>query len=128
MNRFEMPLDIEDVKIEAVEFTPNNEIIITVKSTVEGTHCHCCGNKIKQAYGEGREITLHHLSILGKPTYLRISPKRYQCPYCKNHSTTTQKLAWYDARSPHTKAYETHVLLNLVNITVIDVSVRGAGL
>ena len=91
MNRFEMPLDIEDVKIEAVEFTPNNEIIITVKSTVEGTHCHCCGNKIKQAYGEGREITLRHLSILGKPTYLRITPKRYQCPYCKDHPTTTQK-------------------------------------
>jgi len=37
MDRFEIPLDIEDVKIEAVEFTPNNEIIITVKSTVEGT-------------------------------------------------------------------------------------------
>ncbi len=124
MNRFEIPLDIEDVKIEAVEFTPNNEIIITVKSTVEGTHCHCCGNKIKQPYGEGREITLRHLPILGKLTYLRITPKRYQCPYCKDHPTTTQKLAWYDARSPHTKAYETHVLLNLVNSTVMDVSIK----
>jgi hypothetical protein len=28
MNRLEVPLDIEDVNIEAVEFTPNNEIII----------------------------------------------------------------------------------------------------
>ena len=124
MNRFEMPLDIEDVKIEAVEFIPTNEIIITVKSTVEGTHCHCCGNKIKQAYGEGSEIILRHLSILGKPTYLRITPKRYQCPYCQKHPTTTQKLAWYDARSPHTKAYETHVLLSLVNSTVVDVSIK----
>ena len=124
MDRFEMPLDIEDVKIEAVEFTPNNEIIITVKSTVEGTHCHCCGNKIKQAYGEGREITLRHLSILGKSTYIRITPKRYQCPYCENHPTTTQKLSWYDARSPPTKAYETPVLLNLVNSTVADVSIK----
>lgn len=124
MDRFEIPLDIEDVKIEAVEFTPTNEIIITVKSTVEGTHCHCCGHKIKQPYGEGREITLRHLSILGKPTYLRITPKRYQCPYCKDHPTTTQKVGWYDARSPHTKAYETPVLLNLVNSTVMDVSVK----
>jgi transposase len=124
MDRFEMPLDIEDVKIEAVEFTPNNEIIITVTSTVEGTDCHRCGNKIKQAYGDGREITLRHLSILGKPTYIRITPKRYQCPYCENHPTTTQKLSWYDSRSPHTKAYETHVLLNLVNSTVADVSIK----
>ena len=30
MNRFEMPLDIEDVKIEAVEFTQNNEIIMAL--------------------------------------------------------------------------------------------------
>jgi transposase len=112
MDRFEIPLDIEDVKIEAVEFTPNNEIIITVTSTVEGTHCHCCGRKITAAYGCGREITLRHLAILGKPTYIRMKPKRYQCPYCGDHSTTTQQVSWYDARSPHTKAYETHVLLN----------------
>jgi transposase len=124
MDRFEIPLDIDDVKIEAVEFTPNNEIIITVTSTVEGTHCHCCGKKITVAYGCGREITLRHLPILGKPTYIRIKPKRYQCPYCGDHPTTTQQVSWYDARSPHTKAYETHVLLNLVNSTVVDVSIK----
>ena len=124
MAHFEIPLDIEDVQIEHVEFTPNNEIIITVTSTVEGTHCHRCGKKITVAYGCGREITLRHLSILGKPTYIRIKPKRYQCPDCGDHPTTTQQLAWYDSRSPHTKAYETHILLNLVNSTVADVSIK----
>ncbi|MFO1434194.1 MAG: ISL3 family transposase [Candidatus Competibacteraceae bacterium] len=69
-------------------------------------------------------MTLRHLSILGKPTYIRIKPKRYQCPYCEDHPTTTQKLSWYDARSPHTKAYETHVLLSLVNSTIVDVSIK----
>ncbi|HJW28380.1 MAG TPA: ISL3 family transposase, partial [Saprospiraceae bacterium] len=111
-------------KMEAVEFTPNNAIIITVTSTVEGAHCHRCGKKITTAYGCGREITLRHLPILGKPTYIRIKPKRYQCPYCGDHPTTTQKVSWYEARSPHTKAYETHVLLNLVNSTVGDVSIK----
>ena len=124
MDRFEMPLDIEDVKIEAVEFTPTNEISITVPRTLEGTDCHRCGKKIMAAYGYGREITLRHLSILGKPTYIRITPNRYQCPYGGDHPTTTQKVSWYDARSPHTKAYETHVLLNLVNSTVVDVSIK----
>ncbi len=76
MDRFEIPLDIDDVKIERVEFIKNNEIIITVKSTLEGTHCHRCGKKITASYGFGREITLRHLSILGKPTYIRIKPKR----------------------------------------------------
>lgn len=124
MDRFEIPLDIEDVKIEAVEFTPKNGIIITVTSTVEGTHCHRCGKKMTAAYGYGREITRRHLTILGKPTYIRITPKRYQCSYCGDHPTTTQKLSWYDARSPHTKAYETQLLLSLVNSTVVDVSIK----
>lgn len=124
MDRFEMPLDIEDVKIEQVEFTQHNEIIITVTSTLEGTQCHRCGKKIAHGYGYGREIILRHLSILGKPTYIRIKPKRYQCLDCENHPTTPQKLCWYDSRSPHTKAYETHVLLSLVNSTVADVSIK----
>ena len=109
MDRFEIPLDIEDVKIERVEFTQDNEIIITVTSTLEGTNCHRCGKNITAAYGYGREITLRHLSILGKPTYLRIKPKRYPCCYYGDHPTTTQTLSWDEARSPHTKAYETHI-------------------
>ena len=94
MAHFEIPLDIEDVKIEQVEFTPNNEIMITVTSTVEGTQCHRCGKKITKTYGERRESTLHHLSILGKPTSIRIKPTRYQCPYGGDHPTTTQQVSW----------------------------------
>jgi transposase len=124
MKHFEMPLDIEDVEIERVEFKENGEIIIVVTSTVEGTYCHRCGQKITDSYGYDREITLRHLSILGRPTYIQIRPKRYRCCYCSDRPTTTQKLSWYDARSPHTKAYETHVLLSLVNSTVEDVRIK----
>ena len=60
MAHFEIPLDIEEVELEPVEFTPNDEIIITVTSTGEGTHGHRCGKKITAAYGGGREITLRH--------------------------------------------------------------------
>lgn len=124
MNHFEIPLDIEDVKIERVEFKENGEIIIIVTSTVEGACCHRCGQKITDSYGHDREITLRHLSILGRPTYIQIRPKRYRCRSCSDHPTTTQKSSWYDTRSPHTKAYETHVLLNLVNSTVEDVWIK----
>jgi transposase len=124
MKHFEIPLDIEDVTIDKVEFKENGEIIITVTSTVEGTYCHRCGQKITDSYGHDRESTLRHLSILGRPTYIQIRPKRYRCRSCSDHPTTTQKSAWYDPRSPHTKAYETHVLLNLVNSTVEDVRIK----
>jgi transposase len=124
MKHFEMPLDIEDVEIERVEFKENGEIIITVTSTLEGTYCHRCGQKITDSYGYDREITLRHLSILGRPTYIQIRPKRYRCRSGSDRPTTTQKLSWYDARSPRTKAYETHVLLSLVNSTVEDVRIK----
>jgi transposase len=123
-NTFEIPLDIPGVKLEKVETTKTGDFVITVKSTVEGTRCHRCGRKITKVYGHGRTLTLRHLSILGRPTYLRIRPIRYQCGYCAGQPTTTQKLSWYDPRSPHTKAYENHVLFELVNSTVGDVSVK----
>lgn len=124
MKHFEIPLDIEDVTIDKVEFKETGEIIIAVTSTVEGTYCHRCGQKITDSYGHDREITLRHLSILGRPTSIQIRPKRYRCRSCSDHPTTTQKSSWYDTRSPHTKAYETHVLLNLVNSTVEDVRMK----
>lgn len=124
MNYLEIPLDIADVNIKSIEFTEEGEIFITITSTIQGTVCQSCGQKIFDFYGENREITLRHLSILGKPTYLKLRPQRYRCLHCKAQPTTTQKLAWYEPRSPHTRAYENHILLGLVNSTVMDVSIK----
>ena len=91
MNCLEIPLDITDVKIEGVEFTEEGKIFITITSTVAGTTCHVCNQEITDFYGEDREIVLRHLSILGKPTYLKIRPRRYRCSHCKAQPTTTVK-------------------------------------
>jgi transposase len=58
---------------------------------------------------------------LGQRLYIRLRPKRYECPNC-NGKTTTQKLDWYEEKSPHTKAYDRYLMLQLVNSTVEDVS------
>ena len=58
--------------------------------------------------------------------FLRLRPKRYRCPYCDGGPTTTQELVWYSAKSPHTKAYEKYLLLQLVHATVEDVSLKEA--
>lgn len=121
---FEIFLDIPDVTIEKVETERNGDIIITVKSTVEGTHCHTCGKTITKVYGNDREIILRHLPILGRKTFIRLRPVRYQCPYCDGNPTTTQQVSWYTPRSPHTKAYEEHILLGLVNSTVQDMCLK----
>ncbi|MEA2052217.1 MAG: transposase family protein [Euryarchaeota archaeon] len=75
-----------------------------MRSTVKGTRCHKCGRKITQLHCHDREITLRHLSILGRKLYIRIRPARYQCTHCSGNPTTTQKLQWYEPRSPHTIA------------------------
>jgi len=124
MTNFEIQLDIPDIEIEKVEINTKGDILIYVKSTVEGTICSKCGRKICKYYDTDREITLRHLSILGNKTYIIIRPVRYECPYCNNKPTTTQKLPWYDQRSPHTKAYENHVLLQVVNSTIEDTSIK----
>jgi len=121
---FEIPLDIPDVTIQTVETDRHGDFVLTVKSTVEGTSCHTCGKKITKVYGYDREITLRHLPILGRKTYIRLRPVRYQCLYCHGNPTTTQQLSWYTPKSTYTKVYEAHILLKLVNSTVQDVCMK----
>ena len=117
-----IPLDIEGIQVKHVDVTAQNEIHIHVHSTVEGTVCHRCGREIKEVYDYGREIQLRHLPILDRPTYIFIRPRRYVCRDCAGKPTTTQRLPWYDPRSSATRAYADHVLKQLVNSTVYDVS------
>lgn len=100
----EIPLDIPDVTIENVTTNRMGHIEITVKSTVEGTPCHRCGTMTTPVYGEDREITLRHLPILGRQTFIRLCPKRYQCLHCHGNPTTTPILSWYTPRSSFTQA------------------------
>src|SRR5712691_10167486 len=99
---FEIPLDIPDVTIEKAETNRHGDFVIIVKSTIEGTYCHQCGKKITKVYGYDREITLRHLSILGKKTFIRLCPVRYQCPSCDGKPTTTQQLSWDTPRAGRT--------------------------
>jgi len=124
MDTFEIALGLSGVEIEKVEITQTGDFMITVRSIVEETTCHKCGQRITKFHGHDKAITLRHLSILGKETSIRITPKRYQCFSCESHPTTTQSLSWYKSKSRETIAYEEHLLLSLINSTVSDVSLK----
>lgn len=119
--RIVFPLNIKNVVILNTEQTEDGDFIITVKSTEEGTCCRVCGRRITKFHGHDEWICLRHLSILGHRVYIRLRPKRYKCN-CSHKPTTTQQLEWYEARSPHTKEYDEHIMLQLVNSTIEDVS------
>jgi transposase len=117
-------LDIPDVRVLNIEQNERGDCTITVESTLEGTKCRQCGRAIRECHGVEEALTLRHLPILGRPVYIRLRPKRYRCPWCEGGPTTTQQLSWYSAKSPHTKAYEQYLLLQLVHATIEDVRIK----
>jgi transposase len=117
----EIPLDLPEVRILKSELN-GQEIVITVESTREWAICPRCGERTREFHGFGRQLRLRHLPILGRPVMIEIRPKRFRCPACDDHPTTTQKLDWYDERSPHTKAYDQWLLLSLIGSTISDVA------
>jgi transposase len=119
-----IPLDIPDVRVLETSLNARGEIIITIESTKAGTQCRKCGKWITKLHGRDEWVTIRHLPAFGHPSYLRYRPNRYQCRDCEGHPTTTQRLEWHDANSPHSYSYDNHILLQLVNSTVEDVSLK----
>ena len=120
-NLISFPLDIPDVDVIRVEMNEHGDYIVMVESTLNSAICQICGGRITKSNGCGREIELRHLPILGHRLYIRLRPKRYECPNCHG-KTSTQELDRYDPKSPNTKAYDRALMLQLVNSTVEDVS------
>ena len=119
-----IPLDIPDVRVLQTEITKKGELILTIESTLSSTNCRRCGRIITERHGLDEPRLLRHLPILGRVVYLRIRPKRFRCPWCDDHPTTTQTLDWYDPKALHTKAYERHLIVQLVNSTFTDVEAK----
>jgi transposase len=117
-----IPLDIPDIRVLQTDLTKAGEFILTVESTLTSTTCRRCGRTISEQHGTDQPRLLRHLPILGHPVYLRIRPKRFRCPWCDDHPTTTQQLDWYDSNALHTKAYERHLIVQLINTTLTDVT------
>jgi transposase len=116
-----IPLDIPDVRVLRTDMLSAQVLLIEVESTLTTTTCRRCGRTISDFHGRDQPIQLRHLPILGAAVSIRIRPKRFRCPYCDDHPTTTQRLAWYTPKALQTSAYEQHLLTQLVKSTIEDV-------
>ncbi|MFZ1040646.1 MAG: ISL3 family transposase [Anaerolineales bacterium] len=119
-----IPLGIPDVRVLQTSMNDRGEIIITIESTKEGTRCRKCGKWITKLHGQDEWVTIRHLPVFGRASFLRYRSKRYQCQECEGQPTTTQSLEWHDSNSPHSFALDNHILLQLVNSTVEDVVIK----
>lgn len=122
----EFPLDLPDVRVLGTETLERGELLIRVESTLRSARCHKCGAETSEFYGYDTPIRLRHLPVLNRRVFIELRPKRFRCPKCNGRPTTTQRCAWYDPRSPHTRAFEQSMLLALVGSTVADVSIKNA--
>ena len=121
-NSIQIPLDLPDVRVLEVSKTEEGIWLIQVESTLDDTSCRKCGKELKHFHGFDQPIKLRHLPVFEQPVYIKLKPKRYQCPDCKGKPTTTQRLSWHKLRSPNTKPYEKWLLCLGVNSTVVDVA------
>jgi len=115
-------IGLSHVSISKIETTTKGVIEITLKSTLEGAHCHCCGQPITKFYDYDRLLRLRHLPILGQEVYIKVRFPRYQCDLCDKHPKTTQRPKWHKKKSAFTRPYEEHILLSVINSTQTDVS------
>ncbi|MEW6206653.1 MAG: ISL3 family transposase [Pseudomonadota bacterium] len=115
-------IGVSEVQVLGAEMNEQGELIIEVESTVKGTPCHKCQQEAHKGHGHDQPRLVRHLPVFGRKTYLRFRPKRFGCAHCPGEPTSTQQVDWCLPRSPQTKAFETHLLWQLVNSTVEDVS------
>ena len=116
-------LDLDNVKIDRSYITRNNEIYIEVHSTSDVINCHKCG-KPCVAHGKGKKLTMRHLPIFGKKTFIVITPPRGKCVHCDKEPTTTQTLDWFESNGRQTKFFEDHLIFSLIHSTIADVSIK----
>jgi len=121
-NSIEIPLDLPDVRVLAVDKTDDGHWLIRIESTLEGTACRQCGRQITHFHGFDGALRLRHLPLFEVPVFVEFRAKRYRCEYCEGRPTTTQQPRWHESRSPNTKAYERWLLRLMINSTVVDVA------
>lgn len=117
---FQVLLNLPDVRVLSVSNTDRGAWIIRVESTLESTQCSRCGQQIRNFHCLGESVRLRHLPVFDQAVTLEIRPKRYRCPSCDGHPTSTQRCSWYQERSPNTRAYDQMALRILINSTVVD--------
>ncbi len=90
-----VPLGIPDVRILQTSIGEQGAIVITIETTKGGTRCRKCGKWITKLQAQEEWVTMRHLSVFGRPTFLRYRPHQYQCQDCEGYPTT-QHLEWQD--------------------------------
>ena len=121
-DKIPVPLDLEGIRIVRYEVDERGDYLLYAESTATFEICHKCNRIITYKHGLDKPITVRHLDILGHRVFIIVCPIRFRCFWCDDNPTTTQNFPWRAGKSPYTKDFERHILKQLINSTVEDVS------
>ncbi|MBV7332506.1 hypothetical protein KFU94_30620 [Chloroflexi bacterium TSY] len=120
-----VPLDIPEVEVLSSEITSENHLLIRVESTQKKQqHVVYAELRLRVHLAMVKKLACAISQFFGLETYILIRPKRGQCLSCHCDPTTTQIVSWYEQRSPHTQAYDEYLVMQLINSTIEDVSLK----
>jgi transposase len=103
---FASPLDIPDVRVISTRLIHEQELLLTVESTQTTAACHRCGRTTSDFDGYDAPRRLRYDAMPGQPISIVFHPKRFRCPYCKDHPTTSQQLRWPTTSAPAEREIE----------------------
>jgi transposase len=122
MTQFTLPFDIESLEIIKQSFDEKGFIIFDVVSKNDHSTCYKCGKPATKRSGTAPSRLIKHVSILDTAVYIRITPIRYECEYCDNHTTTTEQYDWCRRNAATTNKLDEYIMRCLINSTIADVS------
>lgn len=126
MLNFHRLLNLPGIKILKVDESQPRKILFYVETTEKFTLCHVCAKKINKKHGKDKEREVKHLPMIENDVFIIYQPNRYICDDCDNHPTTTATPSWHTKHSAYTNAYERHIIIDLVNSTLVDVAVKAS--
>ncbi len=117
-------INLPNTRVLDVTKSKNGNVTITIETTESSVPCRNCGKELKCCHSTDKDRKLRHLPVFGRPTYIVYKPHRYLCEDCDDQPTTTATPSWHKQNSSYTVDYETHILMELVNSTIVDVCVK----
>lgn len=117
-------LNLPNIHVSKISEIPSQELNIYIDTTESETKCRKCKRFISQRHGKDKERKIQHLPAFGSTVNIIYQPNRYVCKTCKRNPTTTATPIWHTANSSYTTFYEQRILIQIINSTVADVSVK----
>jgi transposase len=120
-------LNWPDVRVLSTHRTEPGPWLLRIARTLEGTRGRRGGRESRDLHGGDAVVRRRHLPRFDGPVLIEGRPKRSRCPYRTGTPTTTPRGAWYEPRSPNTKADEQGTVRLLINATVTDAARKLGG-